>query len=155
MVFVIIALARPQAIEERVNHTQKGVDIMIVMDISLSMLIEDMGARKTRLESSREVVGDFIEGRPNDRIGLIVFSGESFTKVPLTFDHEILKSRVLRGLKHSPFDQIRNSYWSGFSQCNGHVLNSPRPDSRIIIFLTDGENNTGFIESRNSFANRS
>ena len=144
LIFVIISLARLQAIEDRVNHTQKGVDIMIVMDISLSMLIEDMGSRRTRLESSREVVGEFIDGRPNDRIGLIAFSGESFTKVPLTFDHELLKSS-LKQVNILP--SIKAGTAIGVALANAVVRLKHSPlESRMIIFLTDGDNNRGFID---------
>ena len=140
---IVVALARPQTSEHITNQTQEGVDVMIVMDISLSMLIEDMDGL-TRLEASKQVVHDFIEGRTNDRMGLIVFSGESFTKVPLTFDHELLKNSLSQV---KPLSSIREGTAIGVALANAvaRLKHSP-PDSRIIVFLTDGENNTGFID---------
>lgn len=143
LIFIILALARPHTAEDKANQTQKGVDIMIVMDISLSMLVEDMG-RITRLDSSKEVVKDFINGRLNDRMGLIVFSGESFTKVPLTFDHELLTSNLSQ-VKTLPSIKDGTAIGVALANATARLKHSP-PDSRIIIFLTDGENNTGFID---------
>ena len=140
--FVIIALARPQKTDIITNQTQEGVDIMLVMDISLSMLVEDMGM--TRLSASKKVVQNFIESRPGDRMGLIVFSGESFTKVPVTFDHELLKGALQ---EIQPLSTIKSGTAIGLALANAvQRLKSSPPDSRIIIFLTDGENNTGFID---------
>ena len=126
------------------NHYQKGVDVMIVMDISLSMLAEDMGPGINRLDASKEVVHKFIEGRPKDRIGLISFSGESFTRVPLTFDHKLLKLDLAK-VKTLPL--IKDGTAIGVALANAvlRLKHSPT-DSRIIILLTDGENNTGFID---------
>lgn len=136
-------MARPHTAQDREKQTQKGVDIMIVMDISLSMLVEDMGGM-TRLESSKVVVRDFIEGRSNDRMGLIVFSGESFTRVPLTFDHKLLKFDLAQ-VKTLP--ALKGGTAIGVALANAalRLKHSPQ-DSRVIIFLTDGENNTGFID---------
>ena len=144
LVFVIVALARPQTTEDKTHETQKGVDIMIVMDISLSMLVEDMGRGITRLDSAKKVVKDFIDGRPRDRMGLITFSGESFTRVPLTFDHKLLKSSLSQV---TPLPSLKGGTAIGVALANATLrfMHSPK-DSRIIIFLTDGVNNTGFIE---------
>ena len=143
LVFVVIALARPQSTEQRAAQTQKGIDIMMVIDISLSMLIEDMG-KATRLESAKQVVKNFIEQRKNDRIGLIVFSGESFTKVPLTFDHELIKKNLAQV---QTLHSIKQGTAIGVALANAtaRLQHSPKK-SRVIIFLTDGENNTGFID---------
>ena len=140
---IVFALARPQTTEQITNQTQEGVDIMIVMDISLSMLVEDMG-QMTRLESSKQVVRDFIEGRPNDLMGLIVFSGESFTKVPLTFDHSLLKNSLTQ-VKTLPSIKDGTAIGVALANATARLQHSPL-NSRIIIFLTDGENNTGFID---------
>ena len=149
LIFLIIAMARPQTFEERVDQTQKGLDIMLVVDISLSMLIEDMGAigmgiKRSRLNAAKEVVKDFVNGRPNDRIGLIVFSGESFTQVPLTFDHELLQNQIR---KIKTLSSIKSGTAIGVALANAtaRMKNSP-PKSRTIIFLTDGDNNSGFID---------
>ena len=143
LIFIVFALARPQTTEYITNQTQAGVDIMIVMDISLSMLVEDMG-QMTRLEASRQVVRDFIAGRPNDRIGLIVFSGESFTKVPLTFDHALLQNSLAQ-VKTLSSMKDGTAIGVALANATARLKHSP-PDSRIVIFLTDGENNTGFID---------
>ena len=143
LTFIVFALARPQTAEHITNQTQEGMDIMIVMDISLSMLVEDMGGM-TRLQASKQVVKEFIAGRPNDRMGLIVFSGESFTKVPLTFDHELLESNLAQV---KTLSSIKDGTAIGLALANATVrLKHSPPDSRIIVFLTDGENNTGFID---------
>lgn len=143
LIVLIFALARPQTVDEFIDQSQEGLDIMIVMDISLSMLVEDM-EKMPRLEAAKQVVANFIEGRPDDRIGLITFSGESFTKVPLTFDHELLK-QILS--KVNILTSIEPGTAIGVALANATArLKSSPPDSRIVIFLTDGQNNTGFID---------
>ena len=87
---VIIAIARPQSSSSGQNITSDGIDIMMALDISTSMLAEDL--RPNRIEAAKKVAQDFIESRPNDRIGLVVFGGESFTQCPLTTDHSVLKN---------------------------------------------------------------
>lgn len=141
---VVVALARPQTTDqEAAPHLQKGVDIMVVMDISLSMLVDDMGDNITRLESAKQVVGEFIRGRPQDRIGLIVFSGESFTMTPLTFDHELLHKTVSQLNAPSP---LKAGTAIGTALVNATVRLKHSPEnSRLIIFLTDGDNNGGFV----------
>ena len=144
LIFMIFALARPQTTIDNSYQTQPGLDIMIVMDISLSMLVRDMGTNVTRLSASKAVVIDFIKGRPYDRMGLIVFSGESFTKVPLTYDHELLKKSLL---ELQTLSYIKPGTAIGVALANSVVrLKSSPKKSRVIIFLTDGENNTGFID---------
>lgn len=143
-VFVILALARPQSVKERSEQNVKGIDIMIVMDISLSMLVEDMGSQITRLDASRKVVSDFIKGRTSDRIGLIVFSGESFTRIPLTLDYNLIL-KVLSQIK--PIRSIKQGTAIGVALANASArLKHSPPESRVIVFLTDGENNAGFID---------
>ena len=146
LIFFIIALARPQIIESFTRQTQDGLDIMVVMDVSLSMLIEDMDDRNavTRLEASKKVVQQFIKGRSFDRIGLIAFSGESFTKAPLTYDHKLLEQSLSElGIDSS----MEPGTAIGVALANSLArLKSSPEKSRIIIFLTDGENNTGFID---------
>ena len=140
----IIALARPQSTEKVSQQTQEGLDIMIAMDISLSMMVEDMGPSVTRLSASKQVVKQFIEGRSYDRIGLIVFAGESFTKAPLTYDHDLLTKNLL---EVKPYSSVEGGTAIGVALANAtaRLQYSPKK-SRILIFLTDGENNTGFID---------
>ncbi|MGI9549421.1 MAG: vWA domain-containing protein [Bdellovibrionales bacterium] len=144
LLFVIVALARPQTIKEQSEQNVKGIDIMIVMDVSLSMLVKDMGRGLTRLEAAKKVVSNFIQGRVSDRIGLILFSGESFTKVPLTLDYDL----VLKNLAEvQSISEIRQGTAIGVALANAAVrLKHSSPESRVIVFLTDGENNTGFID---------
>ena len=146
LLFLIIALARPQVIESISQQTQDGLDIMITMDTSLSMLVEDMDNKSsvTRLTASKNVVQQFIKGRLFDRIGLIAFAGESFTKVPLTYDYKLLK----KSLSQLNIDtSIKQGTAIGVALANSLArLKSSPEKSRIIIFLTDGENNTGFID---------
>ena len=140
---VVMALARPQTTEHFSHQSQEGVDIMLVMDISLSMLVADMGHRATRLKSAKNVVGEFVRGRPHDRIGLIVFSGESFTVTPLTFDHALLNRNLAQV---SALSSIKDGTAIGVALANAAVRLKHSPEnSRLIIFLTDGENNTGFV----------
>ena len=144
LAFMILALARPQTIESFSRQSQEGLDIMLVMDISLSMLVEDMGISFTRLSAAKNVVTQFIQGRPFDRMGLILFSGESFTKVPLTYDHKLLEKSLLES---DVSFSIKPGTAIGLALANSTArLKSSPEKSRIIIFLTDGENNAGFID---------
>ena len=144
LIFMVFALARPQSAEKVFQQDQEGLDIMIAMDISLSMMVEDMGPSITRLDASKQVVRQFIKGRPYDKIGLIVFSGESFTVAPLTYDHDLL-SRNLSEIR--VFSSIEGGTAIGVALANAtaRLQYSPKK-SRLLIFLTDGENNTGFID---------
>ena len=143
---IIVALARPQKINERSEQNIKGIDIMIVLDISLSMLVEDMGVQITRLKAAKAVVSDFIKGRISDRIGLIVFSGESYTRIPLTLDYDILLDNLSRVSVVSP-GQLRQGTAIGVALANAaaRLRHSPQ-ESRVVVFLTDGDNNTGSID---------
>ena len=92
MALVIIALARPQSVSSRQNVEIEGIDIVMVLDVSSSMLARDF--QPDRLEAAKKVINDFIRRRPNDRIGLVIFSGEAFTQVPLTTDHAMITSML-------------------------------------------------------------
>ena len=144
LICFIIALARPQSSEKVSQQSQEGLDIMIAMDVSLSMMVEDMGPSITRLSASKQVVKQFIEGRADDRIGLIVFAGESFTKAPLTYDHDLLTKNLL---EVKPYSSVEGGTAIGVALANStaRLQYSPKK-SRVLIFLTDGENNTGFID---------
>lgn len=138
---VIIAMARPQTSSDKTNVNIEGIDIVISLDISSSMLAEDF--RPNRLDASKEVALKFVEGRPQDRIGLVVFSGESFTQCPLTIDHRVLKEL---------FGQIRcGIIEDGTALGDGlgaaiNRLRASKAKSKVIILLTDGVNNTGYID---------
>ena len=146
LALIILALARPQKVNERSEQNVKGIDIMIVMDVSLSMLVEDMGVQVTRLKAAKAVVSDFIRGRVSDRIGLIVFSGESYTRVPLTLDYDILLDNLSR-MNVASAHQIRQGTAIGVALANAAARLRHSPEkSRVVVFLTDGDNNAGSID---------
>lgn len=140
---MIFALARPQESSTKVKRNVEGIDIMIAFDISDSMLIEDM-APVNRLESAKKTIREFVEGRSSDRIGLVVFSGESYTRVPLTLDYPLLLKSV------SEVETSRNIKMGtaiGVALANAVArLKDSTAKSRVVIFLTDGENNSGTID---------
>ena len=138
---LIFALARPQSSSTRQNVNIEGIDIVLAMDISGSMLAEDF--KPNRLEVSKEVAKDFILGRPGDRIGLVVFSGESFTQCPLTSDHPILIN-LLKEIKSGMIED-GTAIGDGLATAVSRLKESDAI-SKVIILLTDGENNRGFID---------
>lgn len=144
LIFMIVALAQPQTTSEQSEQNVEGIDIMIVMDISLSMLVADMGGGATRLSASKKVVAEFIKGRISDRIGLLVFSGESFTSVPLTLDYNLILNRLA---ELEPSSAMAQGTAIGVALANAVVrLKKSLAKTPVIVFLTDGENNTGFID---------
>ena len=138
---LIIVLARPQSSNSWKNISTKGIDIILDMDISGSMLAQDF--KPNRLEAAKEVATEFINGRPNDRIGLVVFSGESFTQCPLTTDH----ASVINLMKDIKSGMIEDGTAIGEGLANGisRLKDSPAK-SKVIILLTDGVNNMGSID---------
>jgi Ca-activated chloride channel family protein len=137
---MIVALARPQSSNEWETVNTEGIDIMITLDISGSMLAQDF--QPDRLEAAKEVASEFIAGRPNDRIGLVVFSGESFTQCPLTTDHAVLLN--LFNSIHSGMIEDGTAIGSGLANAVNRIKDSDAI-SRVIILLTDGVNNTGSV----------
>jgi Ca-activated chloride channel family protein len=138
--FLIIVLARPQSTNSWQNVNTEGIDIMLVMDISSSMLAQDF--RPNRIEAAKDVAAAFINGRPNDNIGLVVFAGESFTQCPMTTDHTVL----LNLFKDIYCGMIEDMTAIGLGLANAvSRLKDSRAISKVIILLTDGVNNTGEI----------
>ncbi|MCD7932063.1 MAG: VWA domain-containing protein [Tannerellaceae bacterium] len=138
--FLIIILARPQSTNSWQNTSTEGIDIMMVMDVSTSMLAEDL--KPNRLEASKDVAAAFINGRPNDNIGLVVFAGESFTQCPLTTDHAIL----LNLFKDIQCNMIADGTAIGMGLANAvSRIKDSQAISKVIILLTDGMNNRGEI----------
>lgn len=136
---LIIALARPQVVLKKENVNAEGIDIMLALDVSVSMLAKDF--EPDRLEASKEVAAEFVEQRKHDRIGLIVFAGESFTQCPLTTDHNILRSF----LSTLECGLIENGTAIGMGLANASKrLKDSDAKSKVIILLTDGENNAGY-----------
>ncbi len=138
---LVVALARPQSTSRGENVTTEGIDIVLASDISGSMLAEDF--RPNRIEASKKVATEFIEGRPNDRIGLVIFSGESFTQCPLTIDHAVLIN-LLSQVKSGMIED-GTAIGDGLATAVSRLKES-KAKSRVIILLTDGVNNRGFID---------
>ena len=140
MSFLIMALARPQSSNSWQNVTTEGIDIVIALDISSSMLAMDF--QPNRLEAAKDVAMKFISGRPNDKIGLVVFSGESFTQCPLTTDHATVIN-LFRNIETGMIEDgtaIGNGLATAVSR-----LKESNAISRVVILLTDGDNNRGEI----------
>lgn len=137
---LIVALARPQSRLSWQNVTTEGIDIVIAMDISASMLAKDF--EPNRLESAKDVATQFIEGRPNDRIGLVVYEGEAFTQCPLTTDHRVLIN--LMEEIHTGMIEGGTAIGMGLATAVNRLQESDAK-SRVVILLTDGDNNAGSI----------
>jgi Ca-activated chloride channel family protein len=138
---VIIALARPQSTSKGENVYSEVIDIVLALDISGSMLAEDF--QPNRIEAAKNVAQDFISGRTNDRIGLVIFSGESFTQCPLTVDYEVIKN-LIKPLKSG---MIEDGTAIGLGLANAvNRLRESKSKSKVIILLTDGVNNRGEID---------
>jgi Ca-activated chloride channel family protein len=138
---IIFALARPQATSSGENVSTEGIDIILTTDISGSMLAEDF--RPNRIEAAKKVATDFIDGRPTDRIGLVIFSGESFTQCPLTLDHAV----VINLLTEVKSGMIEDGTAIGMGLATAVTrLKDSKAKSKVIILLTDGINNRGFID---------
>ncbi|MFT5736155.1 MAG: Ca-activated chloride channel family protein [Maribacter sp.] len=139
---IIVAMARPQTedISTR-TKTTKGIDIVMAIDVSSSMLARDL--KPNRLAALKKVAADFIKQRPNDRIGLVAYAGEGYTKTPITTD----KSIVLNSLKDITYGQLEDGTALGMGLATSvNRLKDSKAKSKIIILLTDGVNNSGFIE---------
>ncbi|HTI58619.1 VWA domain-containing protein [Mucilaginibacter sp.] len=137
---LIVALARPQTSLSWQNTTTEGIDIVIASDISGSMLAEDF--TPNRLEAGKNIAIDFIKARPDDRIGLVIFSGESFTQCPLTIDHDVLIN-LFKDVKNGMIDD-GTAIGMGLATAVNRLKDS-EAKSKVIILLTDGSNNTGSI----------
>lgn len=140
---LILAMARPQAGRESRELSAEGIDILLTLDVSSSMEAKDLGSRN-RLEIAKEVVADFIRGRQSDRLGLVIFAGESFTQCPLTLDYDILLNFV-QNL------QFADDSWDGTAigmalanACNR--LRDSQAKSKVVVLLTDGVSNAGELE---------
>jgi Ca-activated chloride channel family protein len=138
---IIIALARPQTRFDETQREGEGIDIILAIDVSGSMTAQDF--TPNRMEAAKKVAQEFVDDRPSDRIGVVIFAGESFTQCPLTTDHFVLKSQI---------SQIRNglledgtAIGSGLATSVDRLKNS-KSKSKVVILLTDGMNNGGLID---------
>ena len=141
----VIALARPQLGKSLTQVEASGIDIMLVLDVSGSMYTKDFtigGERATRLEAIKEVTRKFIEGRPNDRIGIIAFAGRPYVVSPMTLDHDWLQ----QNLERVRIGLVEDGTAIGSAMASAaNRLNDKKSKSRVIVLLTDGENNLGKI----------
>jgi len=142
---LIFALARPQTTSSRQDVTIEGIDIVLALDVSSSMLAMDL--KPDRLEAAKEVATEFISGRPNDRFGLVIFSGETFTQAPLTTDHGVIKN-LFKNVKSGMIEDgtaIGDGLGTSVSR-----LKDSKAVSKVIILLTDGVNNMGSLDPLSS-----
>jgi len=141
LALLIVAIARPQSTSTSETSNIEGIDIILAQDISGSMLARDL--KPDRLEASKKVAADFVEGRPTDRMGLVVFAGESFTQVPLTTDHTVMLN-MLKELKSGMIDD-GTAIGDGLATAINRLKDS-EAISKVIILLTDGMNNAGSVD---------
>ena len=141
IILLTVCLARPQLSNRWSKESTEGIDIMMAMDISGTMLAEDL--KPNRLEAAKQVATEFISDRPNDNIGLVVFAGESFTQCPLTTDHAVLIN-LFRSVKFGMIDD-GTAIGLGLANAVNRMKDSPTK-SKVIILLTDGSNNCGDID---------
>jgi Ca-activated chloride channel family protein len=141
VICLVIALARPQTRNDEQLVNGEGIDIVLCLDISGSMLAQDF--TPNRMEAAKNVASEFIDHRPTDRIGLVIFSGEAFTMCPLTTDRNVLKAQLYN--VQSGLLEDGTAIGSGLATGVDRLRNSPSK-SKVIILLTDGENNGGLID---------
>lgn len=141
-VLLVLVLARPQTQNSWKNETMEGIDIMLAMDVSTSMLAEDL--KPNRIEAAKQVAADFIIGRPNDNIGLTIFAGEAFTQCPMTTDHASLLN-LLHNIRTDIAQRlIEDGTAIGMGLANAvSRLKDSKAKSKVVILLTDGSNNRG------------
>jgi Ca-activated chloride channel family protein len=139
---VVFALARPQTAYRQTERTVSGVEIMLVLDVSASMQIEDMGER-SRLNIAKDTISAFVKNRQNDRIGFIMFSGEPMTLAPPTLDYAL----VMKGIQSADTTILKDgtAIGDGLALAVGHLRDS-KAKSKVIILCTDGDNNVGQVD---------
>ena len=141
LALLIVALARPQSASTNSTSNIEGIDIVMAMDVSGSMLARDL--KPDRLTAAKRVASDFVEGRPGDRMGLVIFSGESFTQVPLTTDHGVMLN-MLAEMKNGLIDD-GTAIGDGLATAISRLKDS-EAISKVVILLTDGMNNAGSVD---------
>jgi len=140
---LIIAMARPRKVDiSSQTKSTKGIDIVMAIDVSGSMLAKDL--KPNRMEALKKVAANFVEGRPNVRIGIVVYAAEAYTKTPVTSDKAIIQDAI-RGIKYDNVLQDGTGIGMGLTTAVNRLKDS-KAKSRVIILLTDGVNNAGFIE---------
>lgn len=140
---LIVAMARPRTVDiSNKTKTTKGIDIVMAVDVSGSMLAKDL--KPNRMEALKRVAADFVEERPNDRIGLVVYASEAYTKTPVTSDKAVVLDAV-RSIKYDNVLQDGTGIGMGLSTAINRLKDS-KAKSKVVILMTDGVNNAGFIE---------
>ena len=140
---LIVAMARPRKVDiSSQTKSTKGVDIVMAIDVSGSMLAKDL--KPNRMEALKKVASNFVEGRPNDRIGIVVYAAEAYTKTPVTSDKAIVQDAI-RSIKYDNVLQDGTGIGMGLTTAVNRLKDS-KAKSKVIILLTDGVNNAGFIE---------
>lgn len=140
---LIVAMARPRTVDiSNETRTTKGVDIVMAVDVSSSMLARDL--KPNRMEALKRVAADFVNERPNDRIGLVVYASEAYTKIPVTSDKPLILEAI-KSIKYDNVIQDGTGIGMGLTTAVNRLKDS-KAKSRVIILLTDGVNNSGFIE---------
>lgn len=138
---LVVALARPQSSNTSESIESDGIDIVLSLDVSGSMLAEDL--KPNRIQSAKAVAARFVDKRPGDRIGLVIFSGESFTQCPITIDHNVVKTQ-LEGIESGMLAD-GTAIGMGLATAVDRLRHS-KAKSKVVILLTDGVNNTGLID---------
>ena len=141
LALLIVALARPQSSSTNSTSNVEGIDIVLAMDVSGSMLARDL--KPDRLTAAKNVASDFVKGRPGDRMGLVIFSGETFTQVPLTTDHGVMLN-MLAEMKNGLIDD-GTAIGDGLATAISRLKDS-EAISKVVILLTDGLNNAGSVD---------
>ena len=140
---LIIAMARPRKVDiSSQTKSTKGIDIVMAIDVSGSMLAKDL--KPNRMEALKKVAENFVEGRPNDRIGMVVYASEAYTKTPVTSDKAIIQEAI-QSIKYDNVFQDGTGIGMGLTTAVNRLKDS-KAKSKVIILLTDGVNNAGFIE---------
>lgn len=143
LAFLIVAMARPRTVDvSSKTKTTKGIDIVMAIDVSGSMLAKDL--KPNRMEALKDVAEDFVKGRPNDRIGIVVYAAEAYTKTPVTSDKTVVE-QAIKSIKYD--DVLKDGTGIGMGLATSiNRLKDSKAKSKVIILLTDGVNNAGFIE---------
>ena len=143
--FLVIALARPRNVEvSTCTNTTRGIDIVMAIDVSASMLAKDL--KPNRLEALKTVASKFVNKRPNDRIGIVVYAGESFTQTPITSDKAIVQNTISK-IQWGQIIEDGTAIGMGLGSAVNRLKDS-KAKSKVIILLTDGVNNTGFVDPK-------
>lgn len=143
LISIILAMSRPQTHNDETHVEGEGIDIVLCIDVSGSMLAQDF--YPNRLEAAKQVAVDFVRHRPTDRIGLVIFAGESFTQCPVTGDHAVLESQIFQ--VDGSFLLDGTAIGSGLATSTDRLRTSDAK-SKVVILLTDGENNGGLIDPK-------